>query len=307
MIFKNYEYFITIAAEGSISKAAEKLYISQPSLSKYLKRLEDNVGEELFYRDAYPLKLTPSGELYHSYIKDISAKEKRLLEEFSYLKTNDVGYISIGITVWRSSIFMPRILPIFSKKYPAIQVKLLEGSHKQLANMLDNDKVDFCVFHLPNNYTSFTFEHLQYERILFCVNQNNPQLAFFSDRDFSKVIHISNEEFLRFSDESFILLKQGQNLREISQNYLNKLSLSPQIPIETSNIVTAINMVKAGMGVTFVPETALSFVENLNGVCYFAVDAPAMQWEIGIAYKNNAPPKRQARLFINCMKEILTP
>ena len=62
MVFKNFEYFIAIAEEGSISKAAERLYISQPSLSKYLKRLEENFGEELFCRESYPLKLTKAGE-----------------------------------------------------------------------------------------------------------------------------------------------------------------------------------------------------------------------------------------------------
>lgn len=91
MVFKNFEYFIAIAEEGSISKAAERLYISQPSLSKYLKRLEENFGEELFCRESYPLKLTKAGELYLSYVKELTKKETRLLEELSYLRNSEAG------------------------------------------------------------------------------------------------------------------------------------------------------------------------------------------------------------------------
>lgn len=306
MIFKNYEYFITIADEGSISKAAEKLFISQPSLSKYLKRLEENVGEELFCRESYPLKLTKAGELYLSYLKDISGKEQQLKEEFSYLKTNDIGTISIGITVWRSSIFMPLIMPVFKHKFPGIKVSIQEGTHQQMAAMIENGKVDFSIFHLPNNYYNFTFEHLLYEKILFCVHRSNPLLARFPNLDLAKINLMPTEAFKQFGNENFILLKSGQNMRDIAQNYLNKLRLEPPVFLETSNIVTAINMVKTGLGVTFVPEAALTMQDNFQDLCYFIVDTPPLQWEIGIAHKTGCPPKRQARLFIDCMKELLS-
>lgn len=75
MYFKNYEYFLMIAEEGSISKAADKLYLTQPSLSKYLKRLEENLGVELFSRDRYPLALTQAGIIYKRYVEEIRAKD----------------------------------------------------------------------------------------------------------------------------------------------------------------------------------------------------------------------------------------
>jgi len=305
MIFKNYEYFIAIAEEESISRAAERLYISQPSLSKYLKRLEDNIGEELFCRVSYPLRLTKAGELYLTYVKEIANRERYLLEEFSNIKHTESGTIAIGITVWRSSIFLPVILPAFKQRYPRIQVTVYEGTHQQMAAWLESGKTDFSIFHLPNIYNHFTFEHLRYERILFCVNQENPLLPLLHDCDCSAISQMTNEEFQLFSNESFILLKQGQNIRGITQNYLNKMRLNPQIILETSNLVTAINMVKVGMGVTFVPEAALSIQENHHDVCYFSIDHPPLQWEIGMAYKNDCPPKKQARLFIECMKELL--
>lgn len=137
------------------------------------------------------------------------------------------------------------------------------------------------------------------------MNRNNPQLADMEICDSGSVNRTNHEEFGKFAEEGFILLRQGQNIRDISQNYLNKLGVQPNIILETSNIVTAINMVKVGMGVTFVPEAVLFMQEQNEGLCFFELDEPPLQWELGIAYKNDLPLKKTARLLVECMKETL--
>lgn len=306
MIFKNYEYFLAIAEDGSVSKAAERLFISQPSMSKYLKRLEENVGAELFYRDSYPLRLTNAGEIYLSYVNDIVKKEKRLLQDLSALKSMDTGEVSIGITVWRSSIILPIVLPIFKKQFPRIKVKPLEGSHQYMASLLEHDKVDFSICHLPNNYQGMTFEHLQYEKILFCVNEAHPLLQNHVIEDIHASVNcMDNDYFMQFQEEPFILLKSGQNIRDLTQNFLNKLGIKPNIALETSNIITAMNAAKAGLGVTFVPEAALRIPEQVKGLVFFTVDAPPLQWEVGFAYKTGTVPGRHARLLIESIRDLM--
>ena len=78
MVLHNYEYFVAIVDEGSLTKAAEHLYVSQPSLSQYLKRLEANLGVELFDRSASPLRLTYTGERYYQYVLQSGAVAGRL-------------------------------------------------------------------------------------------------------------------------------------------------------------------------------------------------------------------------------------
>lgn len=102
------------------------------------------------------------------------------------------------------------------------------------------------------------------------------------------------------------MLQPGQNIRDITQNYLNKLNIKPDVALETSNIVTAINLVKVGMGVTFVPEAVRSIKGQTEGLCFFAIDDPSLHWEVGVAYKSDLPMKRQARLLVDCMKQLLT-
>lgn len=115
MYFKNYEYFLMIAEEGSISKAADKLYLTQPSLSKYLKRLEENLGVELFSRDRYPLALTQAGIIYKRYVEEIRAKERQLQQEFSEFREGLFGHVTLALTEWRSSVMLPALVSLLSR------------------------------------------------------------------------------------------------------------------------------------------------------------------------------------------------
>ena len=82
MVLHNYEYFVAIVDEGSLTKAAEHLYVSQPSLSQYLKRLEANLGVELFDRSASPLRLTYTGERYYQYVLQMMKLDENIRREF---------------------------------------------------------------------------------------------------------------------------------------------------------------------------------------------------------------------------------
>jgi LysR family transcriptional regulator, transcription activator of glutamate synthase operon len=304
MFYKNYQYFISIVEEGSISKAAEKLYISQSSLSKYLKHLEENLGVELFSRESYPLKLTEAGKLYHSYVKDIIERNKRLLQNFSAINDFTHGKIVFGVTPWRSSILLPVVLPAFWQAYPNIHVEIREGSHKYMASLIDHDEVDFCIFHIPNSYDNITFELLKFERILFTVKKDNPLLKNIDYSSSVLINHMNKDDFLYFGQEQFILLLKGQNIRELTQNYLNKLHINPMIALETSNIVTAMNLVASGVGVTFVPESVLKVGHQYNDLVFFSIDDPLLQWELGIAYKTKSSLSKQSELFIDYIKKM---
>ena len=174
MNYKNFEYFLIIAEEGSVTKAAQRLYVSQPSLSKYLRSLEEALGVQLFYRDSYPLQLTGAGKLYQEYAKDALMKEKALLQNLEILKNTETGTVTMGITVFRSSAVLPAALPKFKSMYPGIEVKVLEGSHQYMMSLMDHNKVDFCIFHSPNVYQGITFEHILNEKVLFCVRADHP-------------------------------------------------------------------------------------------------------------------------------------
>lgn len=173
-------------------------------------------------------------------------------------------------------------------------------------SLLKQNKVDFCILQSPNSHHNIIFEHLAFEHILFTVNYHNPLLKKL-DYDVNKRINfMSQKDFLQFKDEPFFMLKEGQLLREVSQNFLNKLGINIIPTIETSNIMTAVNLVSADMGVTFVPESILKIEENVKNLMFFKIDTPPLQWEITIAYKTGTILSKPALLFIKSIKKVYT-
>lgn len=108
---QNLNYFLTIVEEGSITKAAEKLFVSQPSLSQYLKRLESSLGVELFNHGSSPLKLTYAGQLYYHHVQDAQRREQNILKEIRDIQEDRGGVIRLGMAVWRTACLLPEVYP----------------------------------------------------------------------------------------------------------------------------------------------------------------------------------------------------
>ena len=149
MVPKNPEYFLTIAAERSVSKAAERLYLSQPYLSQYLARLEKELGARLFDRSHTPLLLTPAGELYRSYLESVSLLGRRLDSQLSELQEHKGNTLHIGVAIWRGSVLLPDILPRYTADHPEVRIVLHEHPSNELLELIQNDVIDFAVLTRP--------------------------------------------------------------------------------------------------------------------------------------------------------------
>ena len=132
MFVKNPEYFITIANERSISKSAEKLYLSQPYLSQYLAKLEANLGVTLLDRSHTPLRLMPAGELFLAYLESQRYLDRQLEDDLRQLQDHRQQTLHIGVATWRGSILLPDLLPAFSQRCPDVKVVLHELPAPQL-------------------------------------------------------------------------------------------------------------------------------------------------------------------------------
>lgn len=113
MVFRNYEYFAAIVEAGSLTRAAEQLYISQPSLSQYVKRLEANLGVELFDRSTSPLRLTYTGERYYQYVLQLMKLDENVRREFQDIKNQTSGRLRLGVALWRGACLLPDVFPRF--------------------------------------------------------------------------------------------------------------------------------------------------------------------------------------------------
>lgn len=304
MHFKNYEYFLAIVEEGSLSKAAQRLYITQPSLSKYLKRLEMNLGVELFERTSSPLKLNYTGERYYNYIKKVITLDKQMQKEFADIKNDKQGKIQMGLALWRGSILLPAIIPSFLLKYPNIEINIIEGSGKFLRDKLINEKLDFAIINLTNDmdFSNLNYETIMHEQILLLGNKNHPLVnKFLRNSDFSLEYPYFNISTLE--DELFIMTKDGQSLTSAVMSVFSKRRVDPKKKFETENLSTAINLVSAGMGFTFIPEGGVKGKLLPDNIAVFSLNEPELFWVLAVVYKKDSYITNVSRLLINMIKE----
>jgi DNA-binding transcriptional LysR family regulator len=306
MVFKNYEYFIAIVEAGSLTRAAEKLYVSQPSLSQYLRRLEDSLGVELFDRTTSPLRLTYTGERYYQYVKQVKQLGENVEREFRDIRNQTGGRLRLGVAFWRGACLLPDVFPAFHEAYPDIHLELREGRSSQLKSALMNDEIDIAVLNFPHSiqYDDLCCEILCEERILLAAPTQHPytQTLLRNCRllDGHPVASLDI-----FDHMPLILTKPGQNLTHAVTYALKKHQIEPDILLETGNLTTAINLAGRGMGCAFVPEEGAKVCLHPGQVTYFALDMPDFVWDFGAVYRRGLYLPQLARLFIDSMKRQL--
>ena len=307
MIFRNNEYFIAIVEFGSLTKAAQQLYVSQPSLSQYLKRLETSLGVELFDHSTSPLRLTYAGEKYYQYVKEVRQLDENAQREFRDIHNLTSGRLHLGVAFWRSACLLPDIFPTFHAEYPNIQLKLTEARSAELETALMNDKLDLAVLNLPHSlqYEKLTSEILCKERILLAAPTQHPDVqAILQDCRLLGGHPVAPLELLH--NIPLITTKTGQNLTHEVKYTLGKHQIEPDVLLETGNLTTAINLTARGMGCAFVPEEGAKVCQHPGKVTYFAVDTPDLVWDLGVVYRRGTYLPHLVRLFIDSMKQQLS-
>ena len=172
MDLKEFEYVLAINEDKSFSKAAKRLFISQPSLSQYINRLENQLGVTLFDRNTIPLTLTYEGELYIEAMQNIVEIFNGMQKSFDDISELKKGRINIGLTPSKANNPLPAILPVFKEHYPDIELILTEATSLELENLLVKGAVDVCMMNLPIKSKGIEYEPIMTENIFLAAPPN---------------------------------------------------------------------------------------------------------------------------------------
>ena len=282
MLFKNYEYFLTIANTCNISRAAEELYIAQPSLSKYLIHLEERLGTVLFDRSVSPLRLTLAGEKYRQYVLNIAEKERALQMELKEINQGERAVLRVGIAIWRCSILMPQFLPAFSQRHPQIEIQVMEASGDDCERALERGNLDFILINLTKVNPAFEYQTIMNEKILLVANNALPLVQEHLKRPPAENgyrhfdLNLLNGEYL-------ILNKPGQHIEQIVSLLLKKYRIAPGHTWVSASTTTILNMVASGPYFAFVPEAAKKRAFPPDNITFFTVDDPILTWAFAAA------------------------
>ena len=296
MFVKNPEYFLTIVKERSISKAAERLYLSQPYLSQYLAKLESSLGVVLLDRSHTPLRLTPAGEMFHAYLERQSYLDQQLVSDLRDLKDKRRPVLHIGVSPWRGSTLLPDVLPAFTQHYPDVQVVLHEAPVPQLAQLAEGGVTDFCFMQIPDDLSSLTYEVLMQERIFLIGHRDHPLLReLVSTYDDPQPF----PDLRALEYERLMMLPSDWRLSKLLHNTFSVHNLEPQNILITTNTTTAINLVAENMGFAFLQESGIARTPYLDRLRFFTIGDPPLTCPITVTYKKNGFLSPAARTFID--------
>lgn len=253
-INKNPEYFLTVASERSISRAAEKLFLSQSYLSQHIIRLEQENGAKLFERKS-PLELTEAGRVYRDYLESSSYLYRKLRADLDALSGGEEA-VRIGTGTWRGALLLPHILPALLSKHPRAQVSLVEFPVSELMTQVQSGAADFAVMNttvsaLP---VGLMQEVLAQERILLAASPTLPA---------AQAMQRAQQEGqgidLRLLDgQMLIALNRELTVGRHVENFIERNHIRFARRIDTTNNSTALALAEQGLGFCFVVEGGLA-------------------------------------------------
>lgn len=150
-------YFLEIARAGNMSRAAEAFHVSQPTLSKQMKDLEQELGKKLFRRGSTSLSLTDEGMLLRKRAEDILDMVDKTADEFRALNDISGGEVHIGCAESYQIKYLAQTIQVFKKKYPLFRYHLTSGNTEQVVERLDRGLIDFAVIAEPPNLSKYNY------------------------------------------------------------------------------------------------------------------------------------------------------
>lgn len=281
-------YFLAVAHHKSFTKAAQALHISQPSISKSIRTLEEEWGVTLFHRHSRDIELTEVGQALLPKIKTIVGQFQQLSQQMSDKKTLQHGELVIGIPPMVGTRFISPLLAEFHTLYPHISIAVEEwGGNKVAKSILDGGLqvgyISLPITNMPKNNYIFHNEPLK------LVLPSHHRLANFKKLRLEDV-----------KDEPFALFTEEFSLHQAILNNFQNIGIRPEIICRSSNWDFIAEMVRAEIGLAILPA---SICERLNPRDYHIADfEPTVYWRLSMVWSHDVFISTPTRLWIDFFK-----
>ena len=238
-------YVIAVAREGSFTRAAESLFLSQPSLSVQVRKLEQELGVCLFQRNGRGLVLTGAGEIFLEHAERALHEIDEAGRQIEEVKGLRRGRVSLGVLPSIGARLLPDILSAFHLRYPEIEVTLLEQDVSgEFEQMVHAGQLDMAMIRMPRTRGDLCGRRLVRE----------PMVALLPPGH--RLEGRSQVCLKDLADERFVGMKAGMGLRDLMDQVCERVGFTPQVIVETAQLTIVRGMVRAGIGVSVLPRLA---------------------------------------------------
>jgi LysR family hydrogen peroxide-inducible transcriptional activator len=272
-------YFVAVARSGHFSRAADECRVAQPSLSQQILKLEDEVGERLFERTRRRAILTPAGTLFLPHAQSILEAAERGRQEIRDMGGQVRGKIVLGALPTIAPYFLPEIIRLFREKYPGAELILHEQITEQLLRNLEENEIDLAIISDAPTNPNIQVEQLFSEELLLCLPADHT------------LVHQKSVVAADLRQEKFILMHDSHCLGAQAQQFCQAKGFNPGISCRSAQIGTVLAMVKAGLGISLIPEMAREHGPE-EGIVYRSLNGVRPKRAIVVAVSNQRNPSR---------------
>lgn len=313
-MFSKYNYVYQVYKEQNFTRAAEKLFISQPSLSVAIKNIEKKIGADLFERTGNSVRLTEVGEEYMATTKQIITAEKEFLNRINDINDLKTGKLIVGGTNYLSSYALPRVINQFNRLYPDIEVELVEANSSNLGSMINNEQIDVIIDSFDETIDDYKGFFLASENILLCVpkdrkiNQKLKKFQIEPEGIYKGTVKLEDIEAVPieiFKDEKFILLKKGNDMYKRAMNFFDGGNIEPRVIYRVDQLNISYALAESGIGLCFITDTFLKYGRGSDNVLLYKIKNERYSRNLYIAHKKNRYCTKAMTEFIKITKEIL--
>lgn len=312
--FSRKDLIYTVYQERSISKAAQKLFISQPSLSVMIQKIEEEVGVPLFDRTSKPIRLTEAGQEYIKATEEILHIEKAFENYLEACQELQTGSLTIGSNQLLSSLVLPRYIGRFIERFPNIHLNLVDDNSVVLENMAIAGQLDLVLDNHPLDRNMFEQHILRKERLLLAVprifvcNQRleRYQLTYedvlsgkhlLDDRDYAPLS--------AFAEIPFVTMTKQNDTRRRSDEILHEAGIKPQNILEIDRLVTLYSFVEQGSAASIVSDTLVQYLQtHSDGVVFYKLRSQHANRELFLSYKRNRYYSKAMEAFASLIQDI---
>ncbi|MBE8590400.1 LysR family transcriptional regulator [Pseudomonas sp. MAFF 301449] len=281
--------FVEVVRQGGFSQAADVVSLTQSSVSKAIKTLEDELGMPLLNRLGHRNELTAAGEIAYSRALVLLAEHNDLVAEINDLRGLKRGVLRIGLPPVGCGVLFATMFATYRSRYPDIDIELTEYGSKRLRECLDAGEVDLAALLLPID-EGFDYQPVRNEPLMAVLPISHP-LAQRKRIDFSDL-----------ADSPFILFEAGFALNAKILAACERKGVQPRVAARSGQIDFIVDLVSAGLGAAFLPRM-LAHKHQHPGIALIPLDEPHTDWHIALAWRASAHLPPAARAWLELAKE----
>jgi DNA-binding transcriptional LysR family regulator len=283
--------FVVLADELHFGRASKRLFVSQPALSKQIRRLEEKVGGALFTRTRRKVEITEAGRVLLAGADKLLREDEAALSLAREAVFGRAGTLRIGFGIASVSEILPRTILRFRKTYSQVELKMRDMSTPAQIAALVEGNIDIGIVRLPIAHTELDSLPLFHEQLVVATS--------------GSLSYNSRQGLAALRDQPFVFFPRATSatLHDHVLGLCRRAGFSPTIVQEASELFTILNLVRAGLGVSLVPSAARRM--GVPGVRFHDLGVPEAKWRIGIAWNRLSDKAELISRFVATTRSVV--